>query len=455
MKKIKNKNNKAVFGLLVFTLVITLSFTAYASYESTKEYDGAKISFWSFSLGPQYQDQLKGLMETFENKTGIKVELTMLSWGGGNKKILSAMAAGNAPDVIYTTRSRCLPIVDFGQGAVQPLGKLISDSGLKSEIKYDAALEEYNFYGNQWAVGVIGNPHPMAINVNMFKEAGINPEYIEKMTNPNKVWTWTDLFYLAEKLTKDTDGDGEVDQWGFGYPGGSDRASPVLAMYWNTGGKIVDPKGNVGLKNESTLPLFELLASLKEQGNLIKQVTTFSGDQAESAFLDGKFGISYYFPADRITARKDQGAEVPNIQPVYPPKSPTGHRGQFFAWDGLMMSGSTNNQKAAWELIQFLATGDAYKEILLKNYSYLTPTATNEDISELVQKPYMKSRLRTGLESLKRGWYTRHEPAHTASSEIMRDFNTNIQSVLIGDKTPMEAALELKKTAEKLVKGTN
>ena len=72
-------------------------------------------------------------------------------------------------------------------------------------------------------------------NTEMFKAAGLNPD------KPPK--TWDEFLQYAKKLTRDTDGDGKVDQWGFGTvgaksPGFSLRFGPFI---WSFGGDYLTP----------------------------------------------------------------------------------------------------------------------------------------------------------------------------------------------------------------------
>ncbi|TDO91329.1 ABC-type glycerol-3-phosphate transport system substrate-binding protein [Halanaerobium saccharolyticum] len=443
-----NKKSKVVLSILI-TLLFLVSGISMAAYQPTREYEGTTISYYSFPHGPDYNRNLKKVLDKFKELTGIEVEITMLSWGEGNRNILSAIAAGDAPDVMYTTPSRALPIITFGDNVIEPLDDYI-DKELKEEIVFNEALENYKFGGTTYALGHYGDPHQFAANLDVLRESGVEESYIEKMTNPDKKWTWDDWIYMMEKATRDTNGDGNIDQWGLSYPGGANNASPFLHFYWNTGGKVVDTEGNIGIGGEETLLVLKFFEEMLNKGLLIDGVANMSASESDNAVFESKSAFNYTFPPEIYIARDESGEELPEVVPVYPPESPTGKRGSFFAWNGVMMSARSENKGAAWELIKYLTISDEYKEMIAKATGKLTPVTTESDIQELIKEEY-RGLLNIALDASSRGWYLRHEPAHPASGRIVRAYNSAVQNVLSGNMNAEEATNWLKEEAKAAV----
>ena len=81
-------------------------------------------------------------------------------------------------------------------------------------------------YGLPW----LAQPLILYYNKNLFDEAGL--------PYPDETWTWDTFLDVTEKLTKDIDGDGKNDQWGFtaetGWP-------PPEMFVWQAGGELVTP----------------------------------------------------------------------------------------------------------------------------------------------------------------------------------------------------------------------
>ena len=79
--------------------------------------------------------------------------------------------------------------------------------------------------GRTWPVGVL------FWNKTMFEREGLPSLYDDFFAGD---WTWDKMTEYAKALTKDTDGDGEIDQWGLG---GTNLSS---AMVFSNGGETID-----------------------------------------------------------------------------------------------------------------------------------------------------------------------------------------------------------------------
>jgi len=60
------------------------------------------------------------------------------------------------------------------------------------------------------------------------------------ITYPTEDWTWDDFLQTAQRLTRDRDGDGRIDQWGVAF---DRRASLWLPWIWAGGGDVLCPDG--------------------------------------------------------------------------------------------------------------------------------------------------------------------------------------------------------------------
>src|SRR5260370_18341401 len=70
-------------------------------------------------------------------------------------------------------------------------------------------------------------PLALAYNKTLFDRAGI--------PYPTDDWTWDDFLRVARALTRDTRGDGAIDQWGSGFDW---RPSVWLPWVWAGGGAV-------------------------------------------------------------------------------------------------------------------------------------------------------------------------------------------------------------------------
>ena len=112
---------------------------------------------------------------------------------------------GEEPDVFLI-----LP-EDFGTlcelGALAPLdGYLAQDAAVSETDFYPAALQSGAENGVQYALPYECVPTLMCVNKTLLEQEGIEV--------PSGDWTWEDFYNICAKVTRDTDGDGEIDRFG-------------------------------------------------------------------------------------------------------------------------------------------------------------------------------------------------------------------------------------------------
>ncbi len=116
---------------------------------------------------------------------------------------------GEEPDVFMV-----LP-EDFGMlcqlDALEPLDDFIAqDDAVERDAFYRAALENGMEDGTQYALPYECVPTLMFVNKTLLEQEGISV--------PENDWTWDDFYRICAQVTRDTDGDGTIDQFGsYGY----------------------------------------------------------------------------------------------------------------------------------------------------------------------------------------------------------------------------------------------
>ncbi|SER83516.1 ABC transporter substrate-binding protein [Salipaludibacillus aurantiacus] len=148
-------------------------------------------------------EAIQRIIEDFEEQNeNISVELV----GGAqdNQRILTQILSGEAPEVMQLAYRQ-----------VRSLGA----EGAFVDMAADFEDERDNYYEELWNLGSVGDSlygfpwlgHTIQLvyNNDMFEEAGIEEPPA----------TWDELYETAKELTKDTTGDGEIDQYGLGLVG--------------------------------------------------------------------------------------------------------------------------------------------------------------------------------------------------------------------------------------------
>ena len=113
------------------------------------------------------------------------------------------IVAGTQPDVFI------VPEDDFNllssTGVLAKLDEHISTS-FDDSIFYESSYKAGNYNNTQYALPFESNPTMMCINIDLLEKEGISI--------PDSGWTLEDFYNICKQVTKDTDGDGVIDQYG-------------------------------------------------------------------------------------------------------------------------------------------------------------------------------------------------------------------------------------------------
>jgi multiple sugar transport system substrate-binding protein len=153
------------------------------------------------------------------------------------QKLMVVHASGQGPDLACVRLESMPTLVE--QGILKPLGNLLPAGVWKDLIPALAPSVEWK--GTRYIL-----PYDIGVRVilyrsDLFDEAGLSA--------PSSTWTWDDLVKAARALRRDLDGDGKIDQWGFGVPAARSRKSILqwLPWFWGLGGVLHDKEGQLTL----------------------------------------------------------------------------------------------------------------------------------------------------------------------------------------------------------------
>jgi multiple sugar transport system substrate-binding protein len=223
------------------------------------------------------------------------------------------------------------------------------------------AQGQYN--GKQIIVPTGSHARFFVWNKEMFSAAGLDPN------TPPK--TFDEMISFAQKLTKDTNGDGIPDQYGLGLTLGPDRATIEASfgpLIWGMGGDFFDTTtGKAIFANDNGIKAAELLWDLVNTYKVIAPSALVSDYNRNvlDAMLDGKAAMVYgwgtYFMPNAQDAGWVSGINPPaaNSQLTklgvgqYPSASGQPGPGFVNAW-GISMYAGSKNKEMAWKFIDTL-----------------------------------------------------------------------------------------------------
>ncbi len=217
--------------LLVISLLIggCQNLSHLTANNSTVQNPVTHLTLWQGINPPPNRDVFQNLVERF-NQTHPNIQVESLYVGQADQqipKIFAAIAGNAAPDLLWYS-----PMIT-GQlwelDALQPLDSWLNQSAIKTEI--DPALSSsMQWQGQTWSLPFGTNNVGLFYRPSLFKAAGI--------TELPK--TWTELKQVAQKLTRDTNGDGKIDQHGILLPLGRGEWTVFtwLPFMWSGGGNL-------------------------------------------------------------------------------------------------------------------------------------------------------------------------------------------------------------------------
>mgnify|MGYP000451111314 CR=1 FL=1 len=282
-------------------------------------------------------------LKTHEN---VEVEWINIVGGGayGRDKLQTMIAGGDAPDVMMLNTGQFEGLAS--RGALLALDDFVQKEGFDLSIYWPQAVEGCKYKGKLYGLPRDISNVILYYNKDMFDEAGV--------AYPTEDWTWDDFLKAAQALTKDKNGDGKIDQWGFAL---NNVVWVWAGFVWGNGGEILSPDRTQCLLTdpktvEALKFYFDLMTKYQVSpppGALPEQ--SWAGDwMVTQATAMGLFGP--WFRPTLVTMEKPFRWDV-----AYPPKAPsTGKRGSVVYTDMWGIYSGSKVAEQAWDFIKFLTS---------------------------------------------------------------------------------------------------
>lgn len=336
------------------------------------------LVYWATNMAPTLADDeavLTPELKKFTEDTGVEVELEVVPWDALYNRILTAVSSGQGPDVlnIGNTWSASLQAT----GAFVPFeGEALDAVGGNDRFVASAIAATGSEDAPRTALPLYGQAYGLFYNKTMFAEAGV-PE-------PTDGWTWQQFTDAAKALTKDTNGDGTPEQYGFAMTGGSTANDSHAAFIFGRqyGASLFDAEGNPDFASDAQVQAVKMYVDLMSSGVTLPGSAEYTGDnEADNDIATGKVAMAMQQSAARnaFTALDfaDYGvAQIPVVDPL-----PAGGKATQTLVAGINVSvfQDSDQQEQALELVNFL-TSTEEQVILNKAYTTLpVVTAAYDD----------------------------------------------------------------------------
>lgn len=236
------------------------------------------LKYWAAPLASNervievWSNVLKGL----EEETGIKVEMEVIPWADVTKKVTTAVTSGVGPDIVATGNNMSVQLSPTG--ALLPLNaERMAKIGGAEKFFPNVVGEEGK---DPVTISLNSGVHLLVYNVEAYKSVGI-----EKIPED-----WETFINAAQKLTKDTDGDGKIDVYGFGMFG---KPTQSWKMFYNRfvqhGGQLLDSEGVPGFKSQAGKETLQFIGDMIAKYKIVPPAAAeWTQDDMVNAFINGQ-----------------------------------------------------------------------------------------------------------------------------------------------------------------------
>ena len=342
---------KIVSVLLVAAMAVSMVAGCGSKSDSKKSdsKSGEKtLEVWVPPLDDATEKNWGDLLKDWEKEKDCKVNLTVIPWDKYEETYTTALNSGEGPDVGYMYNEMFPTYIDAG--AVEDMSSYVTDED-KKEYKY---LSNGNMMDGQYGWPLVtGVPFVLYYNEDILNALG------EKAPE-----TWDDFARICQEATKDTDGDGKVDQYGFacGMNTSDIGAMQILNAYyysalWQNGGQVYnDDLKSVSFADEAGKEAVTWLKGLTSYMNEDFMSLSLS-DAFSNVFGAGKaaFGITRSSQTDGTTFAET----YPDLNWNFVTSLKNKDFGTFGATDCLTLMSACEDKDLAMDFIKYV-TGSEF-----------------------------------------------------------------------------------------------
>lgn len=271
MSKIKTWRRFAVFGLLGFVLAWAVSCTP-APGPGQQASGRQEVEFWTMQLQPQFTDYFNSLIATFESENpDIKVRWVDVPWSAMESKILAAVSAKTAPDVVNLNPN-------FASLLAGRNAWLYLDSKVPATVR-DQYLPNIwkasSLDGKSFAIPWYLTTRITIYNTQILQQAGISAPPA----------TYAQLAEAAKQIKQKTG------KYAFFVSFVPEDSAEVLQSLVQMGAQLVDAQGKAAFNTPEGKAAFQYWADLYKNGLLPKEALTQGHRRAIELYQAGEIAL--------------------------------------------------------------------------------------------------------------------------------------------------------------------
>ncbi|WP_066191012.1 MULTISPECIES: ABC transporter substrate-binding protein [Gracilibacillus] len=376
------KMNTSILIIFLCTLILSACNTNNESANSTEENDGKTVlEFMSVSQTeqPDGENELTLAEEYMEENPDIEIRFTSVPMNDLFAKLTTLATSNDLPDAFSMTPEFLHTADDMGMLA--NLSELYDDEYLDGFIPN--IREEVSIDGDMKMQPWVANPVSLIYRGDWFEEEGIEAPK-----------TWDEFIEAAETFTKDTNDDGEIDQWGFGMIGTNNGsgASRFVTVLRSFGAKEVRQDENGEWITDLNTP--ESQEAFQLYGDLVNEYGVVPPGPTETGFPEAASMMANNQTAMLISGPNALGgiySENPDLEgklySVPLPKSESGENVSTNGLFGYAISEQSEHKEEIADYLKFIVSKE--KALWWNGESGRLPTRTELEDHEQLQTKEM------------------------------------------------------------------
>ena len=429
---------KLLKGSLVLSAAFLLASCGNASSKEGGDSDNKKLTFM-FRGGEDEKKAYTNAVEAFEkDNPDVDVEVIVTDADQYATKLQASITGNNMPDVFYVEQGDVMAYAD--NNVLLDLTDKIEEQGLDLDNIWEYGVDSYRYDGHEVGKGQLYGlpkdvgPFALGYNKTMFEENNI------ELPDNDEPYTWEEFVDVGKQLTKDTNGDGKLDQWATGF----NVNWSLHSFLWSNGGTWLNEDNT---KVTIDTPEFaEALQFFVDMTNVHGLTPSTSQAETLDTYQRWMNGELAFFPVGPWDMSTYNGLDFDyDLMPW--PAGKTGKSATYIGSLGIGVSNKTKYPDEAAELAVYLSTAEEAQKQLV-DASIQIPNLkdmANEWAADTESSPSNKQEYLDIVED-----YGNNLPAaRTYTSHWYDEFFINIQPVLDGKEKPED---DLKKMQPKMQK---
>jgi multiple sugar transport system substrate-binding protein len=390
---------------------------------------------------PHRVERIQQLIDEFNAANpGIVVSQEPQNWGEIYTKAPAAVAAGNAPELLFAIPD-FTPILN-SLGKVQPMEEFVAELDALYTF-YPSAVEPYTYDGHTWAVPLYNMAHSIWYRNSVFAEAGVEPPT-----------TWDELLAAVETLTKDG-------QYGIGLPANKQLYTDqvVYDFMINAGAdEIYNSDGTLRFNNPQTVEAYDFYSQLYKFSP--PDSPNWTWGEAEACFANRTCAMIPQFTVITTYDTQAEGDPADLGVMAIPHSANVGESGTIAYSNAVMvLTEDAAKQEAAKAFLRFLLTPGNYGRFLNMEPGLFLPVTEAGSADETFWNDPLavkyRSQIETMVENAKNGRLFGFTNGNTfpsiAAISAQNLLAQTLQMVVIDGKSAADAVAEGQRLMEEAI----